>query len=50
LLEQLRAKVKRLYPSSVTLETTNSTANDNALLEKILEELKGIRNALEKKH
>ena len=50
LLEQLRAKVKRLYPSSVTLETTSSTANDNALLEKILEELKGIRNALEKKH
>ena len=50
LLEQLREKVKRLYPSSVTLETTNSIANDNALLEKILEELKGIRNTLEKKH
>ena len=49
-LEQLREKVKRLYPSSVTLETTNSIANDNALLEKILEELIGIRNTLEKKH
>jgi putative membrane protein len=50
LLEQLRAKVKRLYPSSVTLETNESIANDKDLLEKILEELKGIRNALEKKH
>ncbi len=50
LLEQLRAKVKRLYPSSVTLETNESIANDKGLLEKILEELKGIRNALEKKH
>ncbi len=50
LLEQLRAKVKRLYPSSVTLETNESIANDKDLLGKILEELKGIRNALEKKH
>ncbi len=50
LLEKLRAKVKRLYPSSVTLETNESIANDKDLLEKILEELKGIRNALEKKH
>ena len=50
LLEQLREKVKRLYTSSVILETTNSIANDNAPLEKILEELKGIRNTLEKKH
>ncbi len=49
LLEQLRAKVKRLYPSSVTAATTQSTVNNNGLLEKILEELKGIRNALEKK-
>ncbi len=50
LLEKLRAKVKILYPSSVTAATTQSIANDNGLLEKILEELKGIRNALEKKH
>jgi uncharacterized membrane protein YdbT with pleckstrin-like domain len=50
LLEKLRAKVKILYPSSVTAATTQSIANDNSLLEKILEELKGIRNALEKKH
>lgn len=50
LLEQLRANVKRLYPSSVTLETNKSIANDKGLLEKILGELKGIRNALEKKH
>lgn len=49
LLEKLRAKVKRLYPSSVTTDTTQSIANNNGLLEKILEELKGIRNALEKK-
>ncbi len=50
LLEKLRAKVKILYPSSVTAATTQSIANDKDLLEKILEELKGIRNALEKKH
>ena len=50
LLEKLRAKVKRLYPSSATLETNESITNDKDLLEKILEELKGIRNALEKKH
>ena len=50
LLEQLRVKVKRLYPSPVTPETTKSMANDNVLLEKILEELKEIRSALEKKH
>jgi uncharacterized membrane protein YdbT with pleckstrin-like domain len=50
LLEKLRAKVKILYPSSVSAATTQSIANDNSLLEKILEELKGIRNALEKKH
>ncbi len=49
LLEQLRAKVKRLYPSSIAPETTNSIANDKGLLEMILGELKGIRNALEKK-
>ena len=50
LLEKLRASVKRLYPSLVTQETNESIANDKDLLEKILEELKGIRNALEKKH
>ena len=50
LLEKLRAKVKILYPSSVTAATNQSVENDNGLLEKILEELKGIRNALEKKH
>ncbi len=50
LLEQLRAKVKRLYPSSAAPETTTSIANDKGLLEKILEELKGIRNTLEKEH
>jgi len=50
LLEKLRAKVKILYPSSVTATTNQSVENDNGLLEKILEELKGIRNALEKKH
>ena len=50
LLEKLRAKVKRLYPSSVAPEATESIANENGLLEKILEELKRIRNALEKKH
>ena len=50
LLEKLRAKVKILYPSSVTAATTQSVANDKDILEKILEELKGIRNALEKKH
>jgi len=50
MLEKLRAKVKRLYPSSVPPKATDSIANDNGLLEKILEELKGIRNALEKKH
>jgi uncharacterized membrane protein YdbT with pleckstrin-like domain len=48
LLEQLRAKVKRLYPSSATLEATKSIANDNGLLEKILDELKGIRDVLDK--
>lgn len=48
LLEQLRVKVKRLYPSPVTPETTKSMANDNVLLEKILEELKEIREVLEK--
>ncbi len=50
LLDKLRASVKRLYPSSVTATTNQSIANDKDLLEKILEELKGIRNALEKKH
>ena len=50
LLEKLRAKVKILYPSSVTATTTQSIANDKDLSEMILEELKGIRNALEKKH
>ncbi|MEE9572153.1 MAG: PH domain-containing protein [Candidatus Neomarinimicrobiota bacterium] len=50
LLDKLRASVKRLYPSSVTATTTQSIANDKDLLEKILEELKGIRNALERKH
>ena len=50
LLELLGAKVKRLYPSSVTPEVTGSIINENGLLENILEELKGIRNALEKKH
>ena len=50
LLEKLRAKVKILYPSSVTAATNQSVENDNGLLEMILEELKGIRNALEKKH
>ncbi len=50
LLEKLRASVKRLYPSLVTQETNESIANDKDLLEKILEELKGIRNALERKH
>ena len=50
LLENLRAKVKRLYPSIAAPEATESIANENGLLEKILEELKEIRNALEKKH
>jgi len=50
LLEILRGKVKILYPSSVTSQTTDSITNENGLLEKILEELRGIRNALEKKH
>jgi len=50
LLEKLRAKVKILYPSSANAATTQSIANDKDLLEKILEELKRIRNALEKKH
>ena len=50
LLEMLRAKVKRLYPSSIAPELTESIANDNGILEEILEELKGIRNILEKKH
>jgi len=49
LLEILRGKVKRLYPSSVTPQTTGSIASENGLLEMILEELKGIRNVLEKK-
>lgn len=50
LLENLRGKVKILYPSSVPPETTGSIENEYGLLHKILEELKGIRNALEKKH
>jgi uncharacterized membrane protein YdbT with pleckstrin-like domain len=50
LLEDLRSKVKRLYPSSVAPEVNESIANGNGLSEKILEELRGIRNALEKKH
>ena len=50
LLEQLRAKVKRLYPSSGTLDTTGLITKENDILENILEELKGIRNTLEKEH
>ena len=50
LFEILRGKVKILYPSSVTPEATGSIENEYGLLHKILEELKGIRNALEKKH
>ena len=50
LFEILRGKVKILYPSSVTPKTTGSIENEYGLLQKILEELKGIRNALEKKH
>jgi len=50
LLEQLRAKVKRLYPTSDVLSTTDSIATEKDLLEKIFEELKGIRSALEKRH
>jgi len=49
LFEILRGKVKILYPSSVTPETSGSIENEYSLLHKILEELKGIRNALEKK-
>jgi uncharacterized membrane protein YdbT with pleckstrin-like domain len=50
LLELLRAKVKKLYPSSFTPEVIGSITNENGLLENILDELKRIRNALEKKH
>ena len=50
LFEILRGKVKILYSSSVTPEATGSIENEYGLLHKILEELKGIRNALEKKH
>ena len=49
LLEQLREKVKRLYPSTDSPATTHTIENDNGLLEKILEELKGIREVLEKR-
>lgn len=48
LLENLREKVKILYPSLVTSQTTDLITNENGLLEKILDELKSIRNALEK--
>jgi len=50
LLELLRAKVKRLYPTLDASGTTDSIATEKDLLEKILEELKGIRSALEKRH
>jgi uncharacterized membrane protein YdbT with pleckstrin-like domain len=47
LLENLRGKVKRLYPTS---GTTDSISTERNLLETILGELKGIRELLEKKH
>jgi uncharacterized membrane protein YdbT with pleckstrin-like domain len=49
LLEQLRAKVKKLYPSSVAPETNGLMTKEKDILDNILDELKGIRKALEKK-
>jgi uncharacterized membrane protein YdbT with pleckstrin-like domain len=50
LLEQLRNKVKRLYPVVDSADIPGSISSEKNILENILQELKGIRNTLEKKN
>lgn len=48
LLEQLRTKVKKLYPAVSSEEIPGQNLSEGKILENILNELKGIREILEK--